>query len=137
MNFICGMTSPKLRAYGLVWPILGRLGRLDPSSNLGTPTIISVHGESIDSMSNPPKERECYQCIWTLRQPKDTRIASEICCESKPHQGRLFQMAETTFVMFFRHHQSNIEEEMFRFYSRYFTSINCSNWHILNVPTCR
>ena len=34
------MASPKLRAYGLVWPILGRLGRLDPSSNLGTPTTL-------------------------------------------------------------------------------------------------
>ena len=31
------------RAYGLVWPILGRLGRLDPSSNLGTPTITGKH----------------------------------------------------------------------------------------------
>ena len=28
------------RVCGLAWPILGRLGRLDPSSNLGRPTII-------------------------------------------------------------------------------------------------
>ena len=40
MNLITVKLSPKSRAYGLVWPILGRLGRLDPSSNLGTPTII-------------------------------------------------------------------------------------------------
>ena len=27
------------RVCGLAWPILGRLGRLDPSSNLGRPTL--------------------------------------------------------------------------------------------------
>ena len=29
------------RVCGLAWPILGRLGRLDPSSNLGRPTILN------------------------------------------------------------------------------------------------
>jgi len=29
------------RVCGLAWPILGRLGRLDPSSNLGRPTILT------------------------------------------------------------------------------------------------
>ena len=33
---ICGWFG---RVCGLAWPILGRLGRLDPSSNLGRPTI--------------------------------------------------------------------------------------------------
>ena len=52
MKFIGETPWHTTRAYGLVWPILGRLGRLDPSSNLGTPTICQA------------SDLECTQIMW-------------------------------------------------------------------------
>ena len=40
MNFITQRSSQgRIGAHGLVWPILGALGALDPGSNPGAPTF--------------------------------------------------------------------------------------------------
>ena len=52
------------RVCGLAWPILGRLGRLDPSSNLGRPTI------------------NCEILVWKLFQDK-----INVCCLFRPNMA--------------------------------------------------
>ena len=73
------------RARGVAWPIIGRLGRLDPGSNPGAPTCLH---RAIDGVRQHPGQRhEPKKTIgqWAEHSSKPGHPSAKVCDQGE-HQ---------------------------------------------------
>ena len=125
-----GRRERSVRARSVAWPIIGRLGRLDPGSNPGAPTSMR---SAIQSVSNHPcnwkssKSGRGQHASYHGHQRRPTCNVGGQSGAQRDAAGTRNKRAERSSVMLSNEHGADAEEKTDRTDAGGFLPVNWTN----------